>query len=217
MLFLSIKICIMKRLFILIIFLGVCSVLFSQTQLSLLDGRQIKLESYVFHYDEVEYINYSFIKSNGKLKKSFADVEDVYSISINGKDSVIYTPYEEGEFSVEQMQQIVYAKQFAQIEYNPWWAYITGFAVGCGSMFIPMDPFTRLLIPIAYTTSMALVKPTNSYIIKRHNYAEGNDMFLYGYKHTGRKKIFKNTVIGAIGGVFVASAIVTTLSLIEGE
>ncbi|MDD3860681.1 MAG: hypothetical protein PHW83_10810, partial [Bacteroidales bacterium] len=88
---------------------------------------------------------------------------------------------------------------------------------GCGSMFIPMDATTRLVIPIAYTLGMAFVKPTQSYIVKRYDDANGNEMLIYGYKNAGRKKIFKNTVIGTIGGVFLAGAIVGTLSIIDGD
>ncbi len=204
----------MKRVFSLIIIFGLSLPLFSQVKLSLLDGRQIKLESYVFH-SEQSYMDYSFIKKNGKLKNSFADLEDVYSISINGKDSVIYAPFEEGEFEISQMQQIVYAKQFVQIEYNPWWAYVTGMVVGCGSMFIPMDDMTKMLIPIAFTAGMGFAKPSKSLIIKKHDFAQGDDWFVYGYQNGGRKKIFKNTVIGTVGGIFIAGVVVGTLSLIN--
>jgi len=187
---------------------------FSQVRLSLLDGKQISLESYVFHDDEY-YLDYSFVKENGKLKKSYAYYNDIFSININGVDSIIYMPVEEGEFEIFDMQQVVYGRQYAQSDYNPWWAYITGMVVGCGSMFIPMDATTRLVIPITYTLGMAFVKPTDSYIIKRYDSARDNEMLLYGYKNAGRKKIFKNTVIGTIGGVFLAGAIVGTLSLID--
>jgi hypothetical protein len=61
----------------------------------------------------------------------------------------------------------------------------------------------------------SFVKPTKSYIIKKHDYAQGDEWFIYGYQNGGRKKIFSNTVLGTVGGIFIAGAIVGTLSLIE--
>ncbi len=206
----------MKKLLSLIIVLCISLSMFSQIKLSLLDGRQIKLESYVFHSADY-YMDYSYAKSNGKIKNSYFDLEDVYSISINGVDSIIYAPFEEGEYAIAQMTQIVSGKQFVQKEYKPWWAYATGVIVGCGSMFIPMDPFTRLLIPIAFTAGMGFAKPTKSLIVRKHDFAVGDEWFIYGYQNGGRKKIFKNTVIGTVGGIFIAGAIVGTMSLLENN
>ncbi|HNQ68522.1 MAG TPA: hypothetical protein PKN32_09090 [Bacteroidales bacterium] len=206
----------MKKLLIIILAFFSSIGVFSQVRLSLLDGSQINLESYVFHNEEY-YMDYSFLKDNGKMKNTYAYYNDIFSININGVDSIIYMPVEEGEFEIYDMQQVVYGRQYAQSDYNPWWAYVTGMVVGCGSMFIPMDATTRLVIPIAYTLGMAFVKPGESYIVKRYDDANNNDMLIYGYKNAGRKKIFKNTVIGTIGGVFLAGAIVGTLSIIDGD
>jgi hypothetical protein len=114
------------------------------------------------------------------------------------------------------MQQIVYAKQFVQTEYNPWWAFAAGLAIGSSSMFLPVDGLTKLVAPVAYVAIVgSFVKPTKSYIIKKHDYAQGDEWFIYGYQNGGRKKIFSNTVLGTVGGIFIAGAIVGTLSLIE--
>ncbi|MDD3860225.1 MAG: hypothetical protein PHW83_08495, partial [Bacteroidales bacterium] len=158
----------MKKFLIIILAIFSCIGVFSQVRLSLLDGSQINLESYVFHNDEY-YLDYSFLKDNGKLKNTYAYYNDIFSISVNGVDSIIYMPVEEGEFEIFDMQQVVYGRQYAQLDYNPWWAYVTGLVIGCGSMFIPMDATTRLVIPIAYTLGMAFVKPTQSYIVKRYD------------------------------------------------
>lgn len=188
----------------------------AQIKLNLLDGEQIKLDSYVFHTQE-NYIDYSFTKTNGKIKKSFADLNDVYSISLNGKDSIIYEQILEDEFSVDEMSLIVIGRQYSLNEYKPWWAFASGMIIGCGSMFVPIDPTTKLLIPIAYTTAMAFVRPSDSYIRKKHENNMHDDLFVYGYKSTGRKKIFKNTTLGVLGGFFVSGAIVTTLNIISKE
>lgn len=208
----------MKRILIVLFIISLSHCAFSQMKLSLLDGRQKTLESYVFKSDEgVEYIEYTFTNNKGKLKTSYSDLKEVYSISINGKDSIIYTPFEEGEFSTQEMTQVVLGKQLAIKEYNAWWAIAGGMIVGCGSMFIPMDAYTRLLIPIAYNIGMGFVKPRESYITKRYSYATGNEWLIYGYQNSGRKKIFKNTIIGTVSGLFVAGAIAGSLQLINGN
>ncbi|MBN2778098.1 MAG: hypothetical protein JXR36_10655 [Bacteroidales bacterium] len=188
----------------------------AQIKLNLLDGKQIDLKNYVFHNSE-NYLDYSFVNSKGKTKNSFSDLNDVYSISINGKDSIIYSQILDEEFSVDEMSQIVIGRQLALKEYSPWWAFASGMIIGCGSMFIPMDATTKLLIPIAYTTGMAFVRPSDSYIRKRHENNMNDDLFVYGYKSTGRKKIFKNTTLGVLGGIFVSGAIWTTLYFANGE
>lgn len=206
----------MRKFLVVILISIACLQVFGQVRLSLLDGSQINLESFVFHNDDY-YLDYSFMKDNGKIKNTYSYYNDVFSININGVDSIIYMPVEEGEFSIPDMQQVVCGRQYAQMDYNPWWAYATGMIVGCGSMFIPMDATTKLVIPIAYTLGMAFVKPTKSYINKRYDLSFDNEMLIYGYKNAGRKKIFKNTVIGTIGGIFLAGAIVGTLSIIDGN
>lgn len=206
----------MKSLLIALFIITSSNCAFSQMKLSLLDGRQKTLDSYIFKSDEgINYIEYTFTSNKGKQKTSYADLEEVYSISINGKDSIIYSPFEEGEFTVPDMAQVILGKQLAIKDYNAWWALASGMIVGCGSMFIPMDAYTRLLIPIAYTVGMGFAKPRESYITKRYSHAAGDEWLIYGYQNSGRKKIFKNTIIGTISGLFVAGAIAGTLQLIK--
>jgi hypothetical protein len=206
----------MNRIIFFIGMLSLASFGFSQTTLNLLDGNQIKLVNYTFHSVE-GYMEYSYLKPNGKLKTTYDDLPDVYSISINGKDSIIYSPYNEEEFSLIDMTQVVNAKQFALVEYKPWWAFTTSLAVGCGSMFLPLGATTKLMIPIVYTAGMAFMKPSKSYITKRHETEEYNELFMYGYKSTGRRKIIKNTFLGTVSGIFVAGIIVGTLKIVEGD
>ncbi len=188
----------------------------AQTQLNLLNGNQIKLESYVFHNHE-NYMDYSFINKKGKTKKSYTNLNEIYSISLNGKDSIMYQQILEDEFSVSEMSRIVLARQFALKEYKPWWAFASGMLVGCGSMFLPLNGTTKLLIPIIYTTGMAFVRPANSYVRKKHEEYIYDDLFVYGYKSTGRKKIFKNTTLGVLGGIFVSGIVWSTLYFTSGN
>lgn len=186
----------------------------SQIKLSLLDGKQYDVNEYRLN-DIDKYIEYKFIKSNGKINKGFADYDDIWSLNINGKDSMLYTQKLPEEYSVDEMRTLVLSRQYAIKEFNPWWAVGAGFIVGCGSLFLPLDPFSRIIIPIAYVGVMNFVKPSRSYVLRRYEMAAGNELFYYGYRDTARKKIFARSTAGVIGGVFVAGAIVGTLSLIQ--
>ncbi len=203
----------MHRYFItLLLSIVLSSTLFSQTRLNLIDGRQLKLESYVFNLDE-GYMTYSFKKKNGKLKNSFSNTSDIYSISIDGKDSIIYKQDFMEEFTVEDMGYVVKGRQYATKEYKPWLAFVSGVVVGCGTMFLPVNGMAKLFLPVGYTLGMAFVGPSNSYIAKRHeNYAD-NDLFLYGYRSNGKKKIFKNTTLGVLGGIFMSGIVWSTIYL----
>ncbi|HOE38240.1 MAG TPA: hypothetical protein PLG05_03310 [Bacteroidales bacterium] len=206
-----------------LIILNVCLIilslnLYSQINLSLLNGQQKTLDSYVFRSDEgVEYMEFTFTKPNGKVKTSYIDCESVYSLSIDGKDSIFYYPIDHEEFSVEQMSVVVNARQLAIKEYKPWLATVGGLLIGSASMFIPLDPFTRLLIPVGYSVTMAFVKPPKSYVTNHYPQAADDEWFVYGYQNVGRKKIFKNTLIGTLGGVFVSGVVVGTLYLINPD
>ena len=191
---------------------------FCQIQLSLLNGQQKTLESFLYRSDEgIDYLQYSYVKENGKLKTSYVDCEDVYSLNINGRDTIFYYPTEDGEFTLPEMTQVVSARQLAIKEYNPWWAFPTGVIVGCGSMFIPTDGMTKLVVPILYTVGMGFAKPREKYIYNHYDYARGDEWFVYGYQNAGRKKIFSKTLLGEVTGLFLAGAIAGTLYIIENK
>ncbi len=204
-----------------LIVLNVCMIilslnLYSQINLSLLNGQQKTLDSYVFRSDDgVEYVEFTFTKPNGKVKTSYIDCESIYSLSIDGKDSIFYYPMDNEEFSLEQMSRVVNARQLAIADYKPWLATVSGLIVGSASLFIPLDPFTRLLIPVGYAITMGFVKPPKSYVEKHYPQAVNDEWFVYGYQNVGRKKIFKNTLVGTLGGVFVSGVIVGTLYLVN--
>jgi len=183
---------------------------FSQSQLNLLDGRQIKLESYVFHTSQ-GYMDYSFLKKNNKVKNTYADLNNVYSININGKDSIVYKQLLEEEFRVNEMGRIVLGRQDALQEYKPWWAFAAGMIVGSGSLLLPINGMAMFTIPIVYTGSMALLKPSKSYVMNKHESEIGDDLYLYGYQSTGRRKILKNTALGTLGGIFISGVVLASL------
>jgi hypothetical protein len=207
----------MKNCLILLASLILCSIINiskAQSQLSLLNGKLYNLDTFSLNESE-KYIEFTYFKNSGKIKKNYADYTDIWSLNINGVDSIFYRQLEPEEYSFDEMKNLVLARQFAVKEYHPWWALPTGFIIGCVPMFMPLDPFSKILIPIAYVGAMNFVKPSKSYILHRYDFAAGNELFYYGYRDTARKKIFARSTAGVVGGVFLAGIIVGTLSLID--
>ena len=126
---------------------------------------------------------------------------------------VIRTPYMflEGEYSVDDMRYVVLGKQTAKNEFNAWWAYAGGFAVGAGSILYfggyRNQPLLSLAIPIAYATGISFTRPTKRGIIKRYPEYRDNEYFVYGYKNRANRKIFTNTIIGTLGGMVVGGIV----------
>lgn len=187
--------------------------IFGQTTLKLLNGDDIKLETYVFHGREDGYCEFSVLKKSGKLKTHYADADDIYAININGVDSIVYQPLTPDEFTQEEMHRVILGRQAAKSEYNPWWAYAAGAAVSCGTMFLNIDPNYKLLIPLTYMGGMAFVRPPKGRVKSRHPDKVDDSLYIYGYQNSGRRKQFKNTVIGTVGGIFLSGIIWGTIKL----
>lgn len=201
----------MKNIISIILLVLLCTTAFSQTKLSLLDGTQYNVKQYTFFNDNGSSIEVKLEKKNDKLKTKFVDINDIWSIG----DTIMYVPTQEGEFSVDEMSNVVLGKQIAKNEFKPWWSFAAGFAVGAGSVLYigayENRPILSLAIPIVYATGFSFVRPTKKGIIKRHPEYQDNEYFVYGYQNKGRRKIMLNTIIGTLGGMVVGS--VTSLAL----
>ncbi len=193
----------MNKVIPIILVMLICATAAAQTKLSLLDGSQYEAKEYTFFNDNGSSMEIKIEKKNGKLKTKFIDINDIWSFG----DTIMYVPTQEGEFSVEDMRNVVIGKQVAKTEYNAWWACASGFVVGAGSMLYfygyMRRPMIGLAIPIAYATGISFVRPTTKGIVKRHPEYQDNEYFVYGYKNKANKKIFTNTIIGTISGLIV--------------
>jgi len=198
----------MRRKLLLLVFFIVLSILnvLSQNKLSLLDGKVISLESYIFHEDE-NSISYTFLNKKGKTKEFFMDYSDIYSITIDGQDSIFYSPFEDNDYSIEEMKSIITGRQTAQKSVNPWWAFASGAAVGCGSMYIYDLKSARIAIPVGYVIGSLFVRPTESSIKRKYPEYANDNMFINGYQSTASKKIFRNSLLGTISGIFIYGAV----------
>lgn len=197
----------MKKTLTTITVLLICAIAFAQTKLSLLDGTQYNVKEYTFFNDNGSSMEIKLEKKNGKIKTKFVDINDIWAVG----DTIMYVPTQEGEFSVDDMRDVVLGKQSAKTEYNAWWACASGFAVGAGSMLYfygyMRRPMIGLAVPIAYATGISFTRPTTKGIIKRHPEYQNNEYFVYGYKNKANKKIFTNTIIGTISGLIVGGIV----------
>jgi len=187
----------------------------SQTKLNLLDGSNYLAKEYTFFNDGGSSIEIKLEKNNGKLKTKFVDINEIWSIG----DSIIYVPTQEGEYTVNDMRNVVIGRQTAKSEFKAWWASVGGFAVGAGSMLYfggyQKRPMLSLAVPIVYATGISFTRPTKKGIIKRHPEYKENEYFVYGYQNKGRRKIMMNTIIGTLGGI-VAGGIASLAIKTEG-
>lgn len=208
----------MKRLFIYsTIFLLLSSSAFSQITLSLLNGRKISLESYTNHDDE-EYIEYQYKKKSGRLKTFYSDYSDIYSISIDGVDSIYYFPEDENSFSVDDMGRTLEGMQFAENEYKQhWWAFAAGAVVAGTSLQLPTYGTVKIVVPVAYLAAMAFVKPSKKEIYKKYPQFVGNNYFAYGFQRTARKKIIISTSFGMLAGFVVSGTAIGIKNLVEKQ
>lgn len=197
----------MRHIITTIILLLVSAIAFSQTKLSLLDGTQYDAKEYTFFNDNGSSMEIKLEKKNGKLKTKYIDINEIWTIG----DSVIYIPTQDGEYSVDDMRYVVLGKQTAKKEFNAWWAYAGGFAVGAGSILYfggyRNQPLLSLAIPIAYATGISFTRPTKRGIIKRYPEYRDNEYFVYGYKNRANRKIFTNTIISTLGGMVVGGIV----------
>ena len=197
----------MKKTITTITVLLICAIAVAQTKLSLLDGTQYNVKEYTFFNDNGSSMEIKLEKKNGKIKTKFVDINDIWAVG----DTIMYVPTQEGEFSVDDMRDVVLGKQSAKTEYNAWWACASGFAVGAGSMLYfygyMRRPMIGLAVPIAYATGISFTRPTTKGIIKRHPEYQNNEYFVYGYKNKANKKIFTNTIIGTISGLIVGGIV----------
>ena len=203
----------MKIISLLISVCLTASLCFSQVTLSLLNGKKLTLESYVLHEKE-KSIEYNYKKNNGKIKKSYSDFLDIYSLNDSGSEKIFYFPEDEFSYSIEEMGKIVFGSQKATMEYKPWWAFVAGVAVGGSAFWIPSN-YAKIIIPIGYIGGMAFVKPLKYNIYKRYPDFANDKSFIFGYQRTGRIKIIKNTTFGVISGIIISGITIGSLSLVK--
>ncbi|MGM0649434.1 MAG: hypothetical protein ACQES1_02885 [Bacteroidota bacterium] len=182
-----------------------CPTLSAQTELKLLDGKQLRIEDHMM--DTASSIFYYKLKlPSGKIKTRSVMLEDVFSLTDSlGNENVMYSPADDDDLSIKQMRHYMLGYGTATNEHNPWWVMAGGFAVGTGGMMVSKNPIFSPLIPVAYVGSIALVKPNKARIIWEHPEFEGDEDFIYAYQQAAKNKNLKYAIIGAAEGAIVGA------------
>ncbi|MEA1874038.1 MAG: hypothetical protein U9N51_06370 [Bacteroidota bacterium] len=187
---------------------------FGQTEkyIRLLNGKTDVVLKYSIDYD-ANMFYYQTEKSSGKLVTRSVLLEDVFSYtdSLNQKQ-IVYAPIDEEQMSVKDMDAYVQGSSFARIEYKPYLAMAGGFALSGVGMFVFDNPIVGLSIPVVFSASMALVKPSRDVFFLRHPECRDDEAMLYGYQRSGKNKAVKYGVIGSAGGAIVGLIIKSILS-----
>lgn len=202
----------MKRTILILVSLLFSGLLFSQNKVYLLDGTYTNFESYKID-SENSYFFYTEYDRKNELRTSYYNLVDVFSITYNSKDSIIYYPYSEDEISVEDMKMVVIGKQDALKYHSSLPFMLIGGAVGGGCLFVPVNNLIGLGIPIVYSGSSLLFEPREKSIMKNNPDAIDNSFYIEGYQTAARNKNFKGAVYGSLGGLAVAAIIIGAISI----
>ena len=191
----------MKRITVLCVaLLGILTGLNAQCTITLLNGKTISAAD--FRYDSVlNLLEYEGMKG-GQQKLRLLDGSEVFSVSnVSNVETVIYKPQHAEQFSTFEMRYVVQGESAAYKDYKPVWPFLAGFAVGYGSMLMPVNPMLGLCLPIAYNVGISFAKPCNVYVLKHYPTQASDELFVYGYKQHGKTKILKRSIFGSVAGI----------------
>jgi hypothetical protein len=192
----------------------IVSLLFGQTekQIRLLNGKTDVVLKYSVDYD-ANMFYYQTKKSSGKLVTRSVLLEDVFSYtdSLN-QVKTVYAPIDEEQMSVKDMDAYVQGSSFARAEYKPYLAMAGGFVLSGVGVFVFDNPIVGLSVPIVFSASMALVKPSRDEFILRHPQYVDEETMLYGYQRSGKNKAIKYGVAGSAGGAIIGLILKSILS-----
>jgi len=192
-------------------------VLFGQSEsyIRLLNGKTDVILQYSVDYD-ANMFYYQTEKSSGKLVTRSVLIEDVFSYtdSLN-QEQIVYAPIDEEQMSVKDMDAYVQGSSFARTEYKPYLAMAGGFVLSGVSVFAFDNPIIGLSVPIVYSASMILVKPSRDEFLLRHPEYVDDETMLYGYQRSGKNKAITYGVIGSAGGAILGLIVKSILSEIN--
>ncbi|MBU0487793.1 MAG: hypothetical protein KKA07_18435 [Bacteroidetes bacterium] len=139
-----------------------------------------------------------YMTPNNKMKVVIW--EDVYSVVMAGKTTVIYQQ-DTGTGSImsqKDMWSYVQGMQYARKVYHTPIATLFGIGVGAGSARI--TPFYGLPGPALYTVFKGLLNPKIRSRKDIDPYLLYDEHFVQGYKNTARNKKVRNTIFGGLFG-----------------
>lgn len=177
------------RFFLLSITLFASISSFSQGQINLLNGKQIKADSIKADGDKFVYYN------TAKQKEKTIKKDDIFSINYpDGKEDFIFVPdTASGDINLNQMKFFIKGEQDARKYYHAPTATIEGIIIGAGSGYFA---YYGIIVPALNGVGVGLHQPQD---FKRHisdTLLTNNQFYTYGYRSVARKKKVNNSLIG---------------------
>ena len=188
----------------------------AQNNILLLNGKSILTSKYQITKELDNDSILIYTNNKGKEKEVF--LIDIFSVSNNqGKEIVFYQPNKDlgYGFSSSEMRSYVLGAQNARETYNPWWAGLTSFSLGCVSMTVPplngilyIGKFNIIyapLIPASSTVVFNYTDPSFDKIELLSNTNKINAAYQYGYTDIAKQKRVKNSILGGIAGIITGA------------
>lgn len=179
----------------------------AQDTILTMSGYEISCSNISFNDFEVHFEK---VKKNGKSKSLKMHVSEVFSVTRNGVDSVLYVqdPMLGDDFSEQEMRIFIAGQQDARNNYKSWPTFAVGAAAGAGVAILAAGAFmATLAVPVVYPVAQLLpvIKIQESTISDpNHRY---NEIYASGYERVARsRKVIaglKGAAIGTLIGVGV--------------
>lgn len=185
----------------------------SQNNIYLVDGKIVEFDSININIDD-SYIIYSYHNRRNVLKTNYFEFTEVFSVTQNGNDTIIYYPIDEDELSVENMQYFLNGIYDCKKYHKSHWFFYSGLLVGAGAAILPIHNMVSLTIPIAYSTGTTFIKPNEERINSLVSQPTNNEYYVMGYQNAARNKNLKSAIWGSVGGLAVGAAVIFVVSMI---
>lgn len=196
----------MKKIFYILIFIGLIQTVKSQDTLLLNNGNIVigKLSQ----IDSSEVIFEKFGKKN-KTNLKYYDRNEVFSITTKDSISIIYNPSNNSdfEFSVDDMKYYIIGQQDAKKYYKNNWVSVGGFASGLAGGFLIDFYGTGLLVPAIYATVKGAVPCKIDNLPYEKTKLLDKQEYVMGYKNSASKIRTMKAVKSGLLGVLTMVAI----------
>ncbi len=184
-----------RRLFSLLIFCLMITVIHAQDKIVKLNGRTIDIKSYSLKGDWLFFVKHNDAKEKQRRMERF----EVFSVQT---EEIIYDPdtVNEGDPSIEQVRRYIQGEQYGMRMYHPPWTKPAGVAAGIGSGFIGFygPPFVFAYALVAGAIPAKKIPPSDTLDPAVFN----SDEFITGYRRYARNKKMRDGLIW--GGVAFA-------------
>jgi hypothetical protein len=159
------------------------------------------------------YLTYRKVNSHREKPKAMA-LTDVFSVSF--KDSVRQITYVQDsnlglDMPVEDMSSYVSGERYAVEHYKAPWATVGGAVAGAAGPFV-LNYFLGLLLPAAYTATVAPIPVSTRKLAKQEPSLYADPLFVAGYKQRAKHKKALNAIYGSLIGIGASSIAIIVIT-----